>query len=172
MFTVLKWSGALLVFLSCAGFGFRIAAAHKREVRFLRKFLLALDLMECELQYRLTPLPELCQRAGKRSCTSVRWVLESLSDALTRQSAPDVECCIQTILDSTDKLSRREKRMFRSLGSSLGRFDLSGQLKGLQSVRGECLRELEHLEKNQPERLRSYQTLGMCAGAALVIILF
>ena len=70
------------------------------------------------------------------------------------------------------QFKNKEKHLFRNLGSSLGRFDLSGQLKGLQSVRGECLRELESLEKNQPERLKSYQTLGMCAGAALVIILY
>lgn len=169
---MLKWTGAILVFVSCASFGFRLAAAHGQEVRSLRKFLLALDLMECELQYQLTPLPQLCHRAGKRSGGSVAWVLQTLSDALTQQTEPDVDCCMQRILESSEKLSRREKRLYRSLGSSLGRFDLTGQLKGLQTVRRECMRELETIEQNQPERLRSYQTLGMCAGAALVIILF
>lgn len=168
----LKWTGAILVFVSCAGFGFRLVAAHKKEERSLRKFLLALDLMECELQYQLTPLPELCHRAGKRSGGSVSWVLQALSDALICQMEPDVDCCMQRILETADTLSRREKRLYRSLGSSLGKFDLTGQLKGLQSVRGECIRELEILQRNQPERLRSYQTLAMCAGAALVIVLF
>ncbi len=169
---MVRYVGAVLVFISCAGFGFRIAAAHRREVRSLRKFVLALDLIECELQYQLTPLPELCEHAGKRSSDTIRWVFESLSDALKQKTSPDVDNCMRNILDGTDKLTRLEKRLFRNLGSSLGHFDLTGQLKGLQGVRSECMRELDRLEKNQPERLKSYQTLGMCAGAALVIILY
>ena len=168
----LKWMGAILVFVSCAGFGFRLAAAHRKEVWNLRKILLALDLMECELQYQLTPLPQLCHRAGKRSGGSVTRVMQRLSEALTQCVEPDVESCMKKVLEDSEGLSPREKRIYRRLGSSLGRFDLTGQLKGLQSVRAECVRELELEEKDQPERLRSYQTLGMCAGAALVIILF
>ena len=56
------------------------------------------------------------------------------------------------------------------LGESLGRFDLPGQLKGLEAVRRKCLMELEALGRNRTERLRCYQTLGLCAGAALVIL--
>jgi len=70
-----------------------------------------------------------------------------------------------------ESLSPREKRWFRLLGTSLGRYDLPGQVKGLQNVREECTLELEKMKNNQEERLRSYQTLGLCAGTALVILL-
>jgi len=53
----------------------------------------------------------------------------------------------------------------------LGRFDLPGQLEGIQAVRKRCEESLESIRKNRNERLRSYQTLGVCAGAALAIIL-
>ena len=40
----------------------------------------------------------------------------------------------------------------------------------MEIVRNYCDRELESLGKNGEERLRSYQTLGLCAGAALAIL--
>ena len=56
------------------------------------------------------------------------------------------------------------------LGTSLGRFDLTGQLNGLEQVRSHCRRELEALAGNRDQRVRGYQTLGICAGAALAIL--
>ena len=66
---------------------------------------------------------------------------------------------------------RSLRRPLRLLGQTLGRFDLPGQLKGIKAVQESCRRELARLERNRDARLRSYQTLGLCAGAALVILL-
>ena len=52
----------------------------------------------------------------------------------------------------------------------IGRFDLEGQLQGLESVRVYCRDQLDNLAKDRDVRLRSYQTLGLCAGAALAIL--
>ena len=57
------------------------------------------------------------------------------------------------------------------MGKTLGRFDLDGQLRGLESVKDDCIRALEKLSDNRDVRLRSYETLGLCAGAALAILL-
>ena len=59
----------------------------------------------------------------------------------------------------------------RNLGISLGRFDLPGQLQGIHTARGECQSALDRLCSNRDNRLRSYETLGLCAGAALAILL-
>ena len=56
------------------------------------------------------------------------------------------------------------------LGKSIGRFDMDGQIKGLEAVRQDCRRRLDELSKDRDTRLRSYQTLGLCAGAALAIL--
>jgi hypothetical protein len=56
------------------------------------------------------------------------------------------------------------------LGTSLGRYDLQGQLNGIESVRIRCRSDLEELERNRDVRLRSYQRLGLCAGCALAIL--
>jgi hypothetical protein len=57
------------------------------------------------------------------------------------------------------------------LGQSLGRFDLPGQLRGLERAIRETELVLRTVREGAPERRRSWQTLGLCVGAALAILL-
>jgi stage III sporulation protein AB len=75
-----------------------------------------------------------------------------------------------TAIKKQTRLPEKLSQCLLQLGDSLGRFDLSGQLQGLGSVKKRAEFELEQLRRNQDVRLRSYQTLGLCAGAALVIL--
>lgn len=73
-------------------------------------------------------------------------------------------------LERVGKLPTLTREELLLLGRTIGRFDMEGQLKGLESVRQECRRQVETLSYNRDTRLRSYQTLGLCAGAALAIL--
>lgn len=165
-----KWIGAVLVIVGCSGFGFSMAASHRREERILRQILHVLQYMECELQYRLTSLPELCSGAGMETRGILRDVFMNLAAELDRQISPDVSSCMSAVLKNCREIPGRTRSILFALGRSLGRFDLPGQLRGLEAVRSACQLELNELEKNRDVRLRSYQTLGLCAGAALVIL--
>ena len=166
----MKWIGAILVICGCGGLGFSIAAASRREETALRQLIGALDFMVCELQYHLTPLPELCRQAGRENRGAVYRVLCALAHELDCQISPDVQSCMHAALVSCPEVPKRVRQAFEIMGTSLGRFDMEGQVKGLESVRGFCRRELEGLSQNRESRLRSYQTLGLCAGAALAIL--
>ena len=165
-----KWIGAVLIIFACGGFGFSYAMLHKREENALRQLMGALDFMECELQYRLTPLPELCHQAAQQSTGLIRSILERFAQELDSQISPDVGCCIATAMAAAESIPGKTQKCLLQLGNSLGRFDLDGQIRGLEAVRGECRRNLEDLSVNRDVRLRSYQTLGICAGAALAIL--
>lgn len=165
-----KWIGAALVIFACGGFGFSLAMGHKREEASLRQLISALDFMECELQYRLTPLPDLCRQAGEQSGGIVGGVFIKLAEELECQIAPEVSGCMRTALSKCEAIPQATRSALIQLGKSLGRFDLNGQIKGLDAVRADCRRTLEKLSENRENTLRSYQTLGLCAGAALAIL--
>ena len=165
-----KWIGAGCIVVSCGGFGFLMALHHRQEEAALGQLTAALDFMECELQYRLTPLPELCRQAARQVGGSIGRILEKLAEELDYQIAPDVESCMQTALALTGTLPQLCRDRLTQLGKNLGRFDLDGQIRGLEAVRADCRRCLEELSRNRDTRLRSYQTLGLCAGAALAIL--
>ena len=165
-----KWIGSAIIVIGCSGFGFRMAAAHRQQERQLRQLLSALDLLEWELRYRLPPLPELCLQVANDAQGAVSCLFRRLYEELERQIAPDAGMCMNAAV-SVSSLSPAVKHLFLDLGRTLGRFDLEGQLKGIEAVRQEALMALDKLTRDQDTRLRSYQTLGLCAGAALAILL-
>ena len=167
----MKWIGALLIVAGCGVFGFLLAANHRREESALRQLIGALDYMQCELQYRMTPLPDLCRQAGEQYRNVVGQVLIMLARELECQISPDVERCMEEALKTGETLPARTQIAFEILGASLGRFDIDGQIRGLEGVRSFCRRELEALGENRDARLRSYQTLAVWGGAALAILL-
>lgn len=165
----LSYMGALLVILGCGGFGFSMAAAYRREERLLRQLMETLQFFQWELSCRLTPLPELCRMAASLGKGSVPLLFSRLSRELEDGHAPEVSACMYAALRHSD-LSPGIRELLSALGRSLGRFDLDGQLQGLNEIKKRCCHQLEALQNNRTDRLRSYQTLGLCAGVALVIL--
>ena len=167
---ILKVIGAVFVIAACGGIGFRIAANHRREETDLRRLIGILDYLECELQYRLTPLPDLCRQASKELSGLLSGVFSQLCTEMEEQVLPDISACMAAVVAKTERLTPLVKEELLLLGKSVGRFDLDGQLKGLEAVRVDCRRQLDSLCYNRDSRLRSYQTLGLCAGAAIAIL--
>lgn len=167
---MMKWLGAIMILIGCASIGFSKVAAHRNQQRALQQLIRALDHMSCELEFKMTPLPELCRSASEVCTGSVRTVLQQLSVELESQIIPDAGACIHAATVKNPVLPEQADKCLRCLGDTLGRFDLTGQLQGLENVKKLTQFELEQLQRNQDVRLRSYQTLGICAGAALVLL--
>ena len=165
-----KVIGAVLIVFGCGLFGFRLTANIKREETALRQLICALDYMQCELQYRMTPLPDLCRQAGMQQRNRIGIFFCRLSDELDGQLSSDVYRCVKVAIGQAPGLPRKSIKALETLGTSLGRFDAPGQIQGLESVRSYCRAELENIAIDRDVRLRSYQTLGICAGAALAIL--
>lgn len=166
----LKWIGAIIIITGCGGFGFSMAAAHKREERELISLIRAVEYMICELEHRMTPLPELCRLAGQGAGGGVGNILCALASHLEECSASDVSDCMVTVLNSFPQLPWRTGNNLKRLGQTLGKFALSGQVSGFQAIISLCKRDLDSLSQDAEAKRRGYRTLGICAGVALVIL--
>ena len=167
---MLKWFGAICVILGCGSVGLAMSATHRKEEKALRMLIGALDFMQCELQYRLTPLPDLCRLTAAQCYGCLRDLFQNLATELEDQISPDVFYCMNAALSRQRDLPEQTAEALRCLGRTLGRFDMEGQLIGFENARQNCRRMLDQLSSNREVRLRSYQTLSLCAGAALVIL--
>lgn len=165
----IKLLGAFLVVAGCGSFGFSMAASFRGQQRGFEQFVRALDFMHAELSYRMPPLSVLCRSAGSIVTGPVQKTLLTLADELDCQVAPDVTLCMAAALNRQN-LPPNLRQAFLNLGDSLGRFDLPGQLRGLDTAHEEAKRVLQELRDHRQNRLRSYQTLGLCAGASLAIL--
>ncbi len=168
----MKLVGAILIAVCCGWFGFSMAAAHRTEERLLRQLISALDYMQCELQYKLTALPQLCKQvSGFCKKGPICQFFLNLSGELEQQIAAEAQPCVEAALARTKNLPLSCQKSIQELGKSLGQFDLDGQVLGLEAMRNQCRETLAQLCLGKDEQRRSYQTLGLCAGAALVILL-
>ena len=169
---MIKILGALLIMIGCGSVGFKMAAGYIREERCLKQIISTLDYMECELQYRLMALPELCMRAAENCGGKLKLLLYSLIHEMEAQISPDAERCMSAALSKHRDLPPISTEILEKFGHSLGKFDLQGQLKGINDIRSECKYHLDQLLSNKEQRLKAYRTLALCAGAALAILFF
>lgn len=167
---VIRLIGAACIITVCGGCGFFLAWQYTQEEKILRQFIEVIDYMECELQYHLTPMPVLCRQSAAQVNGLLRKVFLDLADELENQISPDVERCMYSAIGKIQEIPQKIRILLGQFGKQLGRFDLLGQIKGLNGVRQACQRNLKELDNNKAVRLRSYKTLGICAGAALVIL--
>ena len=166
-----RWLGALLIIVSCTACGFSIAAGKRKEEHLLWQLLHTLQFMESELRYRLTPVPDLCNLAAGENKGHLGTIFSKLSHEMNQQKLPDAGSCMAAVLGNAAEIPASVRRILSQLGYTLGRFDLEGQLAGLQATGKRCEASLERIRKNRDEQIRCYQTLGICAGLALAIIL-
>lgn len=168
---LLKWIGAVCIVAACGGFSLMLAYSYKNEERTLRQLISAIDFMECELKFRMSALPELCMLTANVCDGTLQKVFVMLANDLEDQVSVDVARGMNRILNNVRDIPLSTYDCLQLLGTSLGRFDLEGQLKGLDMVRQECRLKLSRTVATKQTRLRSYQTLGLCGGAALIILL-
>ncbi len=168
---MLRWIGALFIIAGCGGFGFSMALHYKRQEQCLRQLIKGLDIFSSDLAYRLTPLPEVCRSVAKSVGGSVGKAFSYLAMELDSQVCPDAACCMEAALNSACDLPKSCRTYLLQLGQTLGRFDMAGQLSEIAATKADCLEKLDAIRADRDVRIRNYQTLGLCAGVALAILL-
>ena len=166
----IKLVGAVCVLIGCGGCGFSMAAHYNKHIQMLKNLVVSLEYMECELQYRNTPLPQLCRMTAEHVSGKIKEVYLKLADELDAQISPNVSLCMSSVLDRLDIGAKNLYGILETLGRSLGAFDLPGQLRALENTKKQCGDMLGKMLEGKENQIRSYQTLGLCAGAALVIL--
>lgn len=168
---IIRWIGAILIVAGCGSFGLFYASSHRRAVLLLRQLICSIEYMERELKYRQLPIPDLLRQTAAISNNGTNTILGELALELDKQTAPDIVVCMENVLNQHSNLPKQVVEAFILLGNGMGHFNLDGQLESLQNVRNECQVALLDMSHNQDVRLRNYQTLALCAGAAVVILL-
>lgn len=162
--------GAIMVIVGCSCVGFSMAIVHRKTESSLARLICAIEYMECELQYHLTPLPELCVMTSEHVSGEISFVFRELANLMVSQQQQNAKACMDDALERVNAIPSLTRDNLLKLGQVMGRFDLQGQLSGLASIKELVRRDLDGLQIDKDARLRSYQTLGICAGVALVIL--
>lgn len=166
-----KIIGAFCIVCVCGGYACRLASFHRKDEHNIQQLLFLLQFMESELQYRFTPLPELCRISAQQSHGVLSSVFSELYHALLSQRYSNANDCMSAVLQHIKDIPPYTTEILGLLGAQLGCFDLNGQVRCLDSVMDRCHQLLSKLNDEHNVHVRHYKTIGLCAAAALIIIL-
>ena len=170
---MLKVLAMVLIVASSSAVGFGFAANVRTQAQQLLQLTGALEYMKNEISYRLTPLPELFAMLAQQSDKAVGEFFGCCAQQMAQNPAASVQGIVCDALQKTPQLtlSQTARQTLLELSMSLGKFDAAGQMSAITLAAGRFRQELQTLESRRRERCRSYETIGVCAGLALAVIL-
>lgn len=170
---MLRLIGAILVAGGAAAMGLAAAGTLKTRVDVLSSLILALDTIQTEITFRLTPLPELIALLEKQVSPPANQLFKNCSRYIA-ELGQRTFCSIwaSAVEESTAlELTLDEKKILSELGVFLGRYDAESQASAIAYTRHRLQRLLDGALDNRQKQGKLYRLLGVVAGAAAVIIL-
>ncbi len=167
---MIKIIGAILILCASGGFGIFKAVQFSNQLRQLSQMLGAIEIIKCELNYTMRPLPQLCRHTAKRLSGAVSEFFLSYANYL-EQGLPRTKAT-EYALEKTRRLTLPPDAVMAvlELCGTIGRYDLDGENRVLQ-LSGQRLRSaLERFESEKRPMAKSYAVLGITTGLALVIL--
>lgn len=165
----MKILGVIFIVLSAGSVGFRIAAALKTRCMMLRKLLSGFHLLEHELSFLATPLPQAFALMATMLEGGYKHIFATVAEKMdkTRWLSP------KTAMEQALKEYPDEQigDVFLEFAGNMGKYDLDMQMKGIEIARSRVERLLGKLEEERCIRSKTYETLSICAGLAAVILL-
>ena len=161
-------------FLVAGGGGRGLGAIRKLEGRVtaLRALIEALELIERELEFRLTPMKELLEGTARRVEEPAAGFLAACAKGLDELGERSLaELWAREAGERLTALKPRDLEAVLSVGAVLGRYDAEGQRGAIASCREELAGFLAAAAEERRKQGRVYGALGLTAGAFLVILL-
>ena len=170
---MLRILGALCILIGAGAAGFGFAASVRRQARQLGELCAALEAMRCEIEYRMTPLPQLLEQMAQTCATPVGELLLHWSRMLSDGDGATVSYALRRAMELVRglELPPQAVQELTSLSVRMGRFDAAGQARSVALAADRLRLMLAELEAGKRARCRSYRTIGICAGLALAVIL-
>ena len=169
---MLRLTGAVLLLTASAAMGFGAAGALRQHERVLERIIRALEGMERELAGHLSPLPDLLERAAEESDDEVRTFFQLCWNSLNRREQQPFGKLWGLALEAAQlPLEEDELDLLADLGDVLGRYEAARQGRALRETAQRLEEKLARARERTGRMGKVYGTLGVTAGAFLVIVL-
>ena len=168
---VIRMVGAALTLLSGVLYAANITKEHRAKERDLEEFMLILEHFSWELQTNLSPLAVCCLAAARCGRGKIGALFADLAERLEYGAEASAAECMAQVRHNYN-ISFSIAARLDQLGDTLGRYDLSGQIAGIKAIGELCRRDLRALAAERTKTVKTCQTLGLCTGAAVAILLF
>jgi stage III sporulation protein AB len=171
----IKMLGGALVILSSAMIGFLVADSFHYRPKILGDLQIALSMLETEIGYGHSPLPEALENISRKCGTDVALLFSTARTYITSKEGYTPDEAWQKALDDFCPgipLTERDMEALTSFGKYLGFTDRQDQLKNIKLTLSN-LKQQETIaldEKEKNEKLWKY--LGVLSGIMTFLLLY
>lgn len=167
----LRIIGALTLCVGSSVFGFSAAGAIKRSIKTLRQLIVSLEIMRCEVSYTLTPIAKICQIISKSCRGEVALFYEKLM-GIYSGNYPEQDNWASTLLqDTLRNIPQDALDAMTELISSFGKFGVTEQLRMIDLTAEKLNASLDKINSEKMQRCKCYETLGICTGLAIAVLI-
>ena len=164
--------GAALLILGCGGLGLSAVNRLDGRVRDLRELSAGLEILQRELGWRLSPLPEALETAaGGTHGRAAQFFACCAQGAKQLAGSPFRTLWSRGLERSPLWLSGEDRALLEQLGPILGRYDGDSQRQAVENALAGLGRRLTQAEDDRRRLGRVYGILGLTAGVFLAIVL-
>ncbi|WP_017727004.1 stage III sporulation protein SpoIIIAB [Halalkalibacterium ligniniphilum] len=169
----MKLLGAIFIFMATTWIGFELARRLSERPRQLRQLKVALQSLEAEMLYGLSPLAEATENIAKQFPQPVASLFERFSFRLREKEDSVYEAWHEAIKETwgyTDLL-QSEQEVLLQFGTTLGQHDREQQQKQIRLTLAHLEREEGEAKERQHRYERMMKSLGVLTGLLLIILM-
>ncbi|GIM44563.1 stage III sporulation protein SpoAB [Collibacillus ludicampi] len=172
---MIKAVGAILVILAATGMGLRQAHRYHERPRELHQLITALRMLETEILYGATPLPQAFRRIADRFTGEMRLMFLALSRHITEGDGRPVSEVFRDVLHEWMPrlhLRKQDIEILIQFGETLGISDREDQIKHIALACSSLSAEEEEARDESMRLGRMWRYMGALLGIAVVILLY
>ncbi len=172
---MLKLVGAALVVIASGLGGIAVAANYSRRPKELRSIRSALQMLETEIAYGSTHLPEAMSMVASRCDSSIAPIFIRAASELTSMTGATAAEAWEVSLSSFSPgsaLKQQDISILRNFGSSLGISDREDQIKHLRLASEQIGMENAAAEEEAVRNVKLWSYLGFLCGLMIVLVLY
>lgn len=172
---MLKLIGAACILFAATMLGFYQAGLFARRPKQIRQLVQALKRLETEIGYGFTPLPDALGIIAKPVSPPLASMFTVAADRMRdADGRPAAESWKEAITEGWRHTAMKagEQEVMQQLGSTLGVSDREDQIKHLRLAISHLQAEEETAREEQKRYETMWKSLGVLAGALLVILMY
>ena len=166
----MKLMGIVIIVASAGSVGFGIASSLKKRCALLRKLLSALQILKNEITFCATPLPQAFALIAASMDGMTARVFSAAAKDMDRRRWLTPQAALEKALEQ-ESVDAQLRDTLCSLGAGLGKYDRDEQARTIDLTQLRLEELLRNAERERSVRSKTYETLGICAGLALAILL-
>ena len=171
---LLKILGSIMIIISCSLIGYFYGTRYSKRQRNLIVFQNCISLLETEIIYSATPIPEALESVYKKGNKNVSFVFRDIKDYLLSDKNHSVFDSFVYVTECLkDKLYFKDEdvEIFLSLGRVIGSSDRYDQQKYFKLIHTQLKNQQIEADEARKKNEKMYKSLGVMMGLAITIIL-